>query len=130
MPSLAELGLDLTDREEVLNTFQIISRQVFYMALFENEDMALNFFEEEPTEEDENSSSPLHAFSQHLFQTMSENFLPPEDLTLEEWAKLAEEVKRELTPETNLPALAQKIYHLLRQEIKIERERQIRAKSW
>jgi hypothetical protein len=130
MPSLADMDLELADREEILAAFQNISRQMFYMALFDNETRALDLFNEGTGGDEEITGSPLHAFSRYLFQNMSGNFPLPEELTLEEWVELAEEIRQKLAPEVDVPALAQKIYSLLKQEIKTERERQIRLKSW
>jgi hypothetical protein len=136
MPSLDDFDIDLTDNEEVLDTFRTVSRQVFYMTLFENEALDISWFEEEEEgtvgeeEGEEETAKPLRSFSHYLFQKMGEDFLPPEDLSVDEWVELAEEVMAQLEPKMNLPALAGKVYNLLKQEVRIERERQIQHKAW
>lgn len=167
MPTLNELDIEPNDSGAVLDAFRTLSRQVLYMALFDNEALNFSVFEEteempEPdedfeekagreneTEEEEEGEGEggeededlegdldpedikrLRAFSHYLYEEMADDLPPPEELSVDEWAILAQEVLAEPDMKRLLPALASKVYRLLKQEIRLERERQNRPKSW
>ncbi len=140
MPQFEDLDVDPNDEEEKLEAFQLFSRQMLLMALFENEEQDFSVFDEETetdfesdtdeTEEDARQQKTTRAFSRYLFEQMAEDFPDPDDLTVEEWSELAEEMTAPAAPQQNLPALAQRIYRLLKQELIVERERQTRYNPW
>lgn len=138
MPQFEDLDVDPEDDAEKLAAFKRYSRQVLLMALFENDSLGFSVFSQtagEPFEESPDASpesqKTLRDFSHYLFSQMVNEFPAPDELTLDEWLELAHEMtKAEPSPPPELPALAKKIYQLLRQELRLQIERQIRQKSW
>jgi len=145
MPELEELDLTPTDdKEEKVAAFRNYSRQALYAALLENDDWELYTFDEgidvdqtgaepEPANTDEESDEEpnikrLRQFSRYLLQQVGSELLPPEELTVDEWSELAEEIFGQSDQETvDLPALAERLYARLKRELRIERERLLRS---
>jgi hypothetical protein len=130
MPSLDELDIDPTDIVAKLDAFRTFSRQVIYMTLLDNEELEISVFEEESSIEevvaDEDEAARLKllsAFGEYIFEQIADDLPPPDELSIDEWVILAEEVLAPPNLRTYLPVLARKLYSLLRQELRVERER-------
>ena len=141
MPQLEASDIDSVDAEAKMDLFRSFSRRVLYLALFDNQERGLSIIDEGPTEagaippedeaeDTEGGSDTLREFSRYLYRQMADDFASPGDLSVNEWAELAQDVLAKPEPQTNVSMLAGKIYDLLRQEIRLQRERQIRRKAW
>lgn len=149
MTLFEELNVDPENSEEKLASFRQFSRNMLYMALFQNEALDFSVFEGDSA--DSNSgpnagnlpgadSNPdtaqrqqqlLMALARHLHSQMLDEFDDPEQFSIEAWVELAQQLQpRPKNNEKDLTALSLKIYRLLKQQLTLERERQIRGSAW
>lgn len=122
MPLLQEQNSE--DDEEKLAAFRQFSRQVLLMALFEDDNLASEDDEANPA-----TTAPFAAFSRYLLAQQPAEFGSPEELSAAAWANMASQLTGAASM-PDLPALAKTIYQLLKQELLIQNERQIRRKPW
>ena len=141
MPQLDAFDIEPEDTAAKMELFRAFSRQVLYMALFDNDDHGLSIIDEAPadpeqpsaeaeTEATADNAEALRNFSRYLYRQMAGDFESPDELSVAEWAELAHDVLTEPEPQTDLPRLAGKIYDLLKQELRLQRERRVGRRSW
>lgn len=121
-----------TDSED-LAEFRNLSRQILYMALFDNVALGLSVFEggDEGGAADAGDSNlrKLSHFSRYLYGQMADEFPAPDDLTVEAWVDMAEQVTGQTDQEEiDYAALADRLYRALRRELRIEQERLARRR--
>jgi hypothetical protein len=116
-----------------LTEFRNLSRQMLYMALFDNVALRLSVFggsdEGEAAGVEDSNLRMLSRFSRYLYGQMADELPAPDDLTIEAWAAMAGQVTGQTDQEEVDPAtLADRLYRILKRELRIEQERLARRR--
>lgn len=124
-----DLGINLLEEAEDEGTLDIDDDEEgsgAYSRLINEDDAG----DESDEDEEDIPFEQLRPFGRYFLEQMDEELPPPDELTVEEWTMLAEEMVTRPDKEKNLIRLADKVYALLKEELRVERERSVRAKSW
>jgi hypothetical protein len=108
-----------------LAEFRNLSRQMLYMALFDNEALGLAILTGDTSE----SAGLLARFSRYLYDQMADQFLSPDELTIDQWTDMAGQVAQQNEQtDVDYSALADQLYRLLKRELRLEQERVARRR--
>lgn len=149
MTLFEDLNIDPDDNAEKLAAFQQFSRQMLYMVLFQNEALQFSVFEEDlsgtdlsqeagagqggsPGDDSElKQQQILKELGRYLHSQMLDEFDDPDQFSIDEWVEMARQVQtKPKDQQKDLRVLSLEIYRLLKQELTLERERQIRSNTW